>query len=307
MREGLARLGIRHLVVVLEALDQVAVPGLLVGHVDRRVTVDAGARLLEVLHALGEGLVLEHVRVTALLAEIRGKRVARPHRLQPGIFFQARLRHDGARVGFGGRPWHGLAAAVARPLLIHGPQVAVVLQRKVLAPDRGIVGLVSQLHDAEERILRFPLPLHDVDEECRDRRGANCRHDRHGQDRTATPPAHSAWFLVGHGSPRRIGNVGRGKFHMAHGPVTADTRDVARSGVWRASPSPATTGSWQRRQFTSAIARLAGNARIGSGNVPRREVVRVPEAIGGFRRILGDKRRGARDSRCTRRPSDGCS
>ena len=102
MREGLARLGIRHLVVVLEALDQVAVPGLLVGHVDRRVTVDAGARLLELLHALGEGLVLEHVRVTALLAEIRGKRVARPHRLQPGIFLQARLRHDRARVGFGG-------------------------------------------------------------------------------------------------------------------------------------------------------------------------------------------------------------
>ena len=89
MREVLARLGIRHLVVVLEALDQVAVPGLLVGHVDRRVTVDAGARLLEVLHALGEGLVLEHVRVTALLAEIRGERVARPHRLQPRIFFQA--------------------------------------------------------------------------------------------------------------------------------------------------------------------------------------------------------------------------
>ena len=120
MREVLARLGVRHLVVVLEALDQVAVPGLLVRHVDRRVTVDAGARLLEVLHALGEGLVLEHVRVTALLAEIRGERVARPHRLQPRIFLEARLRHDRARIGLGGRLRHRLAAAVARPLLIDG-------------------------------------------------------------------------------------------------------------------------------------------------------------------------------------------
>ena len=87
---------------MLEALDQVAVSGLLVRHVDRRVTVDAGARLLEVLHALGVGLVLEHVRVTALLTEIGGERVARPHRLQPGIFFEARLRDDRSRVGFGG-------------------------------------------------------------------------------------------------------------------------------------------------------------------------------------------------------------
>ena len=29
-----------------------------------------------------------------------------------------------------------------------------------------------------------------------------------------------------------------------------------------------TTGSWQRRQLASAIFRLFGNARIGSGNVP---------------------------------------
>ncbi len=233
MRECLARLDIRHLVVVLEALDQVAVPGLLVGHVDRRVTVDAGARLLEVLHALGEGLILEHVCVTALLAEIRGKRIARPHRLQPGILFEARLRHDGTRVGFSGGPWYGLASAVARPLLIHGLQVAVVLQRKVLAPDRGVLGLVSQLDDAEERILRLPLPFRDVDEECRDRRGGHSRHDGQGHKSPTTPPAHSAWFLVGHGSPRRIRNIGRGKFHMAHGSVTTDTRDVARAGVCR--------------------------------------------------------------------------
>ena len=43
------------------------------------------------------------------------------------------------------------------------------------------------------------------------------------------------------------------------------SRDPACAGV----PIASTTGSWQRRQFTSAIARLAGNARIGSGNVPR--------------------------------------
>jgi hypothetical protein len=81
--------------------------------------MDAGARLLELLHALGEGLVREHVRMTALRSKVRGERVARPHRLQPRILFQPRFRHDGAWVGFGGRPWHGLASAEARPLLIH--------------------------------------------------------------------------------------------------------------------------------------------------------------------------------------------
>ena len=268
MREGLARLGIRHLVVVLEALDQVAVPGLLVGHVDRRVAVDAGARLLEVLHALGEGLVLEHVGVAALLAEIRGERVARPHRLQPRIFLEARLRHDGARVGLGGGPRHGLAAAVARPLLIHGPQVAVVLQRKVLSPDRGIDGVVGQLDDAEERVLRFPLPLHDVDEERRDRRGAELpsRPPRSGQRRDST----RACRLVS--GQTRFTSVNRQRWsrRVPDGPRTRDSgytrcRAIRRG---RASPSPATTGSWQRRQFASAIARLAGSARIGSGNVP---------------------------------------
>ena len=242
MREGLARLGVRHLVVVLEALDQVAVPRLLVGHVHRRVTVNAGAGLLEVLHALGEGLVLEHVGVAALLAEVGGEGVARPHRLQPGVFFEARLRDDGARVGLVGCAGHRLAAAVARPLLIDGAQVGVVLQRKVLPPDRGIDGLVGQLHDAEEGVLRFPLAFHDVDEEGRDRRGAHRRDDRHGQDRTTTPAAKSAAFLLRHGSPRRRRHAGGGQLHVAHGSVAADARDVARSAV-RGVPIASTTGS----------------------------------------------------------------
>ena len=54
---------------------------------------------------------------------------------------------------------------------------------------------------------------------------------------------------------------------------------MSRDPAWAGVPIASTTGSWQRRQFASAIARLAGSARIGSGNTPRREVVRVPEAV----------------------------
>ena len=172
MRELLARLGVRHLVVVLEALDQIAAPGLLVRHVDGRVAVNAGPRLLELLDTLGEGLVLEHVGMATLLPEVHRERITGPHRLQSRVFREPRLRHDGPGVGFGRRPGFGLAPAVARPLLIHRPPVSVVLQRKVLAPDRGVDRFVGQLDDSEEGMLGLPLPLHDVDEQSREGCGA---------------------------------------------------------------------------------------------------------------------------------------
>jgi hypothetical protein len=77
----------RQLIQFLEAFDEIAVTRLLVGYVDRSVAVDARAGLFDHLLAFGEGLVVEHVRMPALLAKVFGKRVTRPHRLQARIFF----------------------------------------------------------------------------------------------------------------------------------------------------------------------------------------------------------------------------
>ena len=94
MRDQLARFEIRHLIHLLETLDEVAVPRFPIGHIERCVALKARAGLFGHLLALGEDLVVEHVSVTALLAKIFGKRVAGPHRLQTRIFFDLRLRDD---------------------------------------------------------------------------------------------------------------------------------------------------------------------------------------------------------------------
>ena len=83
-------------------------PSFLYGTYDRRVAVQAGAGLLADLLALGERLVVEHVGVAALLAEIHRERVAGPHGLQPRILLEPRLRDDRAWVGLGRRARHAL-------------------------------------------------------------------------------------------------------------------------------------------------------------------------------------------------------
>src|SRR5690606_35073111 len=69
-------------------LHQVALAELHGGHVDRRVTVETGARLPDRL-ALRVGLVVKHVRMTAVLPEITGEGVPVPHGLQSRILFKA--------------------------------------------------------------------------------------------------------------------------------------------------------------------------------------------------------------------------
>ena len=147
---------------LLEAFDEIAVARLLVGHVDRSVALNARAGLLDHLLALGEGLVVEHVSVAALLAKILGKRVTGPHHLQTRVFFDLRLRDDRARIGLRRRARLGFAAAVAGAHLIHRPFVVVILQRKVLAPHRGIFGIVGQLDHAIKRIARLLFALEDI-------------------------------------------------------------------------------------------------------------------------------------------------
>ena len=109
-----------------------------------------------------KSLVVEHVSVTALLAKIFGKRVAGPHRLQARIFFDLRLRDYGARIGLGRRARLGFAAAEAGAHLIHRPFVVVILQRKVLAPDRRVFRVVRQLDYTIKRITRLLLALEDI-------------------------------------------------------------------------------------------------------------------------------------------------
>ena len=68
-----------------EAFDQVSAAGALVRNVDRGVTMETGAGLLREMLARREFLVGEHVRMSTLLAKVRGERVARPD------LFQARM------------------------------------------------------------------------------------------------------------------------------------------------------------------------------------------------------------------------
>ncbi len=126
------------------------------------MALKARARLFGHLLALGEDLIVEHVRVAALLAKILGKRVAGPHRLQARIFFDLRLRDDRARIGFGWSARLGLTAAEAGAHLIDRSFVIVVLQRKVLAPHGGIFGIVGQLDHAIKRITRLLFALEDI-------------------------------------------------------------------------------------------------------------------------------------------------
>ena len=89
-------------------------PSFVVRHHDRRVAIQARARLLRRLLALGVSLVVEHEGVPAFLAEILRESVTRPHRFQARILFEARLRDDRARVGLRGRARHRFAPAVTR-------------------------------------------------------------------------------------------------------------------------------------------------------------------------------------------------
>ena len=144
MLDELGSLRVRHRVDLVEALGDVAVAGLLVRQVHRRMAVHARARLLHDDLALRELLVFEHVGVAALLAEIFGEGVALPHGLQALVLLDLGARHDRARVGLGRRLRHGFAAAVLGALHVDRHPVVVVLRRKCLAPFGGVVDVVVE-------------------------------------------------------------------------------------------------------------------------------------------------------------------
>ena len=236
-------------------------------------------------HALRVGLVLEHVGVAALLAEVHREGVARPHGLEARVLLEARLGHDRARVGLGGRVRKRLAAAVARALLVHGPQVGVVLEREVLAPDRRVLGLVVQLHHAEEGVPGLLLALHDVHEQRGHGRGGQGGAGRDREDRAARRRRAAARRGLSHGLPPVAGRWWR----------TAPGAPPSRgSGCTRCPAEPAWAGvpmACDHGLVAAPAVRLRDRPAPGRGadglvKAAGREVVRVPEAVPGLRVVL---------------------
>jgi hypothetical protein len=121
-----------------------AATGLLERDVGRGVTVQAGTRLLDNLLTQRVFLVFEHVGVPAVFAEIGGKRVALPHRLQADVFFDFGARDQRAGIGFGRTVREAFAAAVLRALHVHRFRVKFVLQGEQLGPDLGVIRIVVE-------------------------------------------------------------------------------------------------------------------------------------------------------------------
>jgi hypothetical protein len=157
----LERVEVGHPIQQVEPLEKVTPAEPLHGHVCGRMAVDARAGLLHHPLALRVDLVGEHVGVAALLAVVDGEGVACPQRLQPRVVVDLRPGHDSTRVDGRGDVRQSLASAVAGALHVRRPDVSVVLQREVLAPHRGVVGLLGQLHDPEEGVLGLLLLFED--------------------------------------------------------------------------------------------------------------------------------------------------
>ena len=171
-----------HLTHALEAFDQVALAELFVHCIDGRMAVQAGAGLLDDRLAFGEGLIREHVGMPSIFTKILRKGIPSPHGLQTHVLFEARLGDNRARVHLCRCAGHSLTAAEPCTLLVYGAQIGIVLQRKVLAPERRITGLVVELDHPIERISGLLFALKDVDQQrCTSGRQHSCR-ERDNQD-----------------------------------------------------------------------------------------------------------------------------
>jgi hypothetical protein len=165
----------------LKPLELIAVTELVVNRNHRCMAGEACTRRIELL-ALGERLVLQHVGMAPALAVIVRESVTCPHDFQAGILLQLGTRHDRTRIGLSGRVGHGLAAAVFCALHIDGPQIQVILRRKIFAPDRGIRDCVIQFDHAIERISCLLPALKDVDHQSRYRKRCDCCEHDHERD-----------------------------------------------------------------------------------------------------------------------------
>ena len=88
MRDEFSSLEVGHLIQRFKTLGEIAVPGLQVGNIHGGMAMKAGAGLLGSLLPLGEELIFEHERVSALLTKILRECIACPHHLQARICFE---------------------------------------------------------------------------------------------------------------------------------------------------------------------------------------------------------------------------
>ena len=323
----LARLDVRHLVHLLEALDQIAVAGALVRHVHRAVAVQARARLLGDLLPLGERLVVEHVRVAALLAEVLREGVAGPHRPQPRVLLEPRLRDDRARIGRGRRVRHAprcRRSACAAGRRCAGSRRTGAGSSCPRSPGRR--SCRSSSTTRIERVARLLLALEDVHEQRGDarrrrarrrpRRGraSGCRsdgaagrlgrigvlgHDVLGMRRASR--AAKWWARIIAPSGRRSGGSGCTRWARPRGARVVRPR---RRAPLR-SPRGELHGARRARRGVvdrlgdlgvAGAAGVLGDASVslgdakGIGIAADREVERVPEAVARLHRVLGNQR-----------------
>ncbi len=148
------------------------------------MAVDAGPRLPDLL-PLGVELVRQHVGVTALLAEVLGEGVTRPHPLELRDSSQLAPRHHVPGVLVAGHVGNRLAAAVQRLLHVGGLEVVLVMLREVLAPLFRVGRVVVDLDDPRERRERLLFAFEDVGQQHRDGEADEPRHDRDEQQALA--------------------------------------------------------------------------------------------------------------------------
>jgi hypothetical protein len=120
------------------------------------MAVQAGARLLQLGHALRLPLVDQHVGVAPFLAVVEGETVAGKD-AAPGRILVEMLER--------------FAAAMVGPLRVHRPLVAVVVTRIVLAPDGRVIRALADLDDPEHVLGRLRLAGDDVAVEHQDQVG----------------------------------------------------------------------------------------------------------------------------------------
>ena len=174
MLDELSGFGIRQTIELFKSLLNVAVTEFVHRAVDGSMALETRPRLFDRDLPLRIRLVVEHVGVASILTKIPGECIAGPNGFQPRVRVELRLSDDRPRIRAGRCVRNRFAPAVACSHLIDRAPIRVVLKRKILAPDRRIIGLVIQLRDSEEHLFGFFLALKDLDQEGGDQEGHDC-------------------------------------------------------------------------------------------------------------------------------------
>ncbi len=179
--------------IVMRAAERLA-PDLAVEHVRRSVAMQTGARLRLLRDALGDPLIVQHVRMAPRLAVIEAERVPRIQAPKPRMLIELRFGQRAAAP----------VEAIARGLLVR-----LVVVRKVGAPRPRIRAELVDLGQPEVRRARFLLALQHAHEHPRyeadgDRARDEHEHSARGAPRTldSRRGERTPGFSGGHGRHR---------------------------------------------------------------------------------------------------------